>query len=185
MMRWVLGAGLGLVGLAAPAVAKDAAPCPAGAVCASVPATVAAQVMKAGYRALLTTDRGGDPEVQSTAEGYDWQVYFYDCENHAQCAALQFSIGFKPDPIHTAARANKWNATQRFGQMAVTDDGGLTVSHDLSTVGGVNPVNFADQISWWTSVIAQIEKFFAAERAGPASPAPARGAVSGKPIASR
>jgi hypothetical protein len=170
MRNWVLPL-LAAMAWATPAAAKDTTPCPKDLICASDPESVAAQVLRAGYKALLGKDKVGDPQIESAAEGYDWQVLFYDCENHAQCASVQFYIAFKADPTRTPALANQWNLTKRFGQMSVTDKGGIRISYDLSTVGGIPPANFNDQISWWASIIGQFDKFIADQDAAARTPA--------------
>jgi len=45
--------------------------------------------------------------------------------------------------------------------MAARDDGGLSLSFDVTTVGGLNRTNFADALDWWGVMLGQLRTFFA------------------------
>jgi hypothetical protein len=147
---------------AAPAAAQDKNACPAGLICASDPATVKAALEKAGLKVTQSTDDGGDPML-SANNGYDFDVYFYDCVDHKQCDALRFEIIFAKDPTNTNDLANKWNSSKRFIQMSVTPEGKLRAAYDLSTIGGITPANFADVMDWWQTMSNELDKFFKAQ----------------------
>lgn len=89
------------------AAAKDDKACPTGLVCASAPATVVKALHDAGYKAKLTVDKVGDPMIETSAAGYDFEVMFYGCEEKRQCDSLQFYHGFEAGTENTAAYANK------------------------------------------------------------------------------
>ena len=144
---------------ASPAAAQDKNPCPAGLVCASDPATVKAAMEKAGLKVTQSTDDGGDPML-SANNGYDFDVYFYDCVDHKQCDALRFEVVFKQDGTNTVDLANKWNASKRFLQMSLIKDGKLRAAYDVATIGGINQANFADILDWWQSMSNELDKFF-------------------------
>jgi len=156
--------GLGVAALllfaAAPSYAADNAPCGANMVCASDPQSVVRALQKAGYKAELSKDARGDPKINSAANGYDFVVYFYDCKDNVHCAALQFSVQFVDDGKNTPELANKWNKNKRFVQMAVTDDDDLTISYDVTTLGGLNQANFADVVDWWQTMLGELRRFF-------------------------
>ena len=158
--------------LAAPARATDKEPCAAGMVCASKPETIAAEMRGAGYRATMGTDGEGDPSIDSAGSGYDFSVFFYGCEQAKSCDSIQFYASFENDQGHDTAMINRWNNTKRFGQLALEDDGDLVLRRDLSTVGGLTPKNFADELDWWTTTLGEFSRFLAENREEAAPSAP-------------
>lgn len=162
MKRRIIGcAVLALMMVGSPAIAADSEPCPAGLICASDPKGVAAALQELGYRAALGKDEdSGRPEISSAASGYNYTVYFYDCEKEAKCASLQFNISFSDDGGNTVELANKWNLNKRFLQMSVNDKKTLYASYDVTTVGGLTKKNFADVVDWWSVMLGELSKFF-------------------------
>lgn len=147
--------------LAGVAQAADREPCGKGLVCASAPETVVEALRKAGYKAVLSqSETTGNPMVESAANGYDFNIFFYECEEKKSCASLQFGISFSPEEGNTPELANEWNRRMRFMQMAVDANKVLSVNYDLSTIGGLNQKNFADVAEWWASMLGQLHKFF-------------------------
>lgn len=151
---------LAAVGLAsAPARAADE--CSDLLICATRPAEIAQTIQTFGYKAELKTDKGGDPMITSAADGSAFSIYFYDCKDHAACGSIQFRAWYDKDDANSAQLANEWNLTKRFGQMAFDPkDGTLMLNHDVSMVGGLNRPNFGDVFEWWTSILAEANKFF-------------------------
>lgn len=143
-----------------PAVAADTAPCGKGLVCASVPAGVAEAIGAAGYKAQLGTDDLGDPRIKSAANGYDFNIFFYDCDKGKACAGLQFQISFADDGKNTLALANEWNRKKRFAQMSIEPDKTLRVSYDVTTKGGMTAANFADVVDWWAVMMGELRVYF-------------------------
>lgn len=129
-------------------------------VCASAPQTIVAALQKAGYKAVLGKDGRGDPMVESAASGYEYTIYFYECEDNRQCASLQFLISFEEDGTNTPELANRWNSIKRFGQMSVDEDGNLDMRYDVTTLGGLTQANFADAVDWWATMLGQLPRFF-------------------------
>lgn len=142
------------------ASAKDADDCLPGLICASAPATIVKGVQDAGYKAKLDKDDGGDPMVSSSASGYDYDIYFYDCEAHVQCGSIQFAINFAAEGFETPALVNEWNAANRMGKAYIDGKKRFVLRHDMSTIGGVNSKNFADTVDWWASTLGEMAKFW-------------------------
>lgn len=140
--------------------AADPAPCSPGLVCASKPQTIVDALLAAGYKARLTKDGEGDPKIESAANGYDFSIFFYDCQQGRNCASIQFQVSFADDGKNTPELANEWNRSKRFLQMSVGKDNGLRVCYDVTTVGGLNSKNFADVIDWWAGMMGQLNRFF-------------------------
>ncbi len=171
MAWWHWTAAALLAGYAGTASAKDSAPCPKDLICASAPETVGGAMIRAGYQGLVDTDNEGDPMIVSSAAGYKFNILFYDCEAHKECASLQFSMRLTPSKPRDLAFVNKWNSEKRFAQMALTKDGDLRVTHDMTTIGGVTRVNFTDTVEWWSSLLGALDAFLDANPAtSPAAP---------------
>jgi hypothetical protein len=159
------------------AQAQDAAqtvqaPCGKDQVCANAPQSVFAAMEKAGYKPKLTTDGQGDPMIESDESVYHFDVYFYGCnDKHTNCDSLRFEVLFEKAPENTPELANKWNATKRFLQAYVRDDGQMALAYDLAMIGGLNQRNFGDVLDWWDSQLGELSKFFKKELNLPDTPA--------------
>jgi hypothetical protein len=168
-MRGMTFAGFALaLGLGQAAMAADKDPCAASMVCASAPQTVVSALQAAGYKAVLKKSTNtGNPMIESAAAGYDFRVYFYECEANKACGSLQFRTDFADDGGNSAALANLWNKEKRFSQMSFdAEDKSLSFSYDVTTVGGLNQKNFADVIDWWATMLGQLGAFFKAHPNG-------------------
>jgi hypothetical protein len=153
---WPLAAAASLMG----ACTARAESCPAGTVCAADPEGIAKLMQDEGYRAKLGKAPDGDPMIESAA-GYDFILHFYQCTGGQDCKSLQFLTTFKDDGANTPELANRWNKAKRFGQMSARDDGSLSVSYDVTTVGGLTRANFADVVDWWAVLMNELRQFFA------------------------
>lgn len=151
-----------LLGLASgSAYAADKDPCAKDMVCASDPQTIVAALQAAGYKAVLHKSKNtGNPVIDSAAAGYDFNIFFYECQENKACGSLQFSSNFGDDGTNTAELANLWNKTKRFSQMSLDDDKSLNFSYDVTTIGGLNQKNFADVIDWWATMLGELGRFF-------------------------
>ncbi len=160
LTKWTVG--VALAGTAfSQAQAADKEPCGKAMVCASDPQSVVSAIQAAGYKAVLKNSKTtGNPMIDSAAAGYNYSIFFYECEEKKDCASLQFSISFADDGANTPELANLWNKTKRFSQMAVDDDKSLSFSYDVTTLGGLNQKNFADVVDWWATMLGELGRFF-------------------------
>jgi hypothetical protein len=135
--------------------------CGAGVICASNPQGMVDAIKALGYKAVLQKDPDGDPEIDTSASGYDYTIYFDDCNNHVNCDTVQFYISFDKDPANSEKLANEWNLTRRMGKMYFDPkDGSITMDYELSTVGGLSPKNFADVLAWWETCLGELQTFY-------------------------
>jgi len=153
-------AALAALFFAGSAQAADKDPCGTSMVCASAPKTIVDALQKAGYKATLDKDDDGDPMIDSAANGYNFTVYFYECEQAKNCGSLQFVASFEDDGTNNAQLANEWNNKKRFIQLSVDDEKSLNARYDITTVGGFNQKNFADTIDWWAHMLGELGQFF-------------------------
>ncbi|KKW92745.1 YbjN domain-containing protein [Sphingobium chungbukense] len=161
MKRIAMAVAMGIVATASPSWAADADPCGDGLVCASDPQSVVRALQAEGYKAALDKSKTtGNPLIESAANGYNFTIFFYECEQAKKCGSLQFQLSFEDDGGNTPELANKWNKDKRFSQMSVWDDHSLALAYDVTTVGGLNQKNFADVIDWWAVMLGEAAKFF-------------------------
>ncbi|MGH6780707.1 MAG: YbjN domain-containing protein [Sphingomonadaceae bacterium] len=162
---------LGLT-VAFPASAADTEKCATNMVCASNPQSVVDGLQNAGFKAKLDKDSTGDPMVTSAASGYNFTVFFYECEKAASCASVQLNASFEADDQHSAGYANDWNRKKRFIQASVNDKKEVELRYDVTTIGGINQRNFKDVIEWWSSMLGEYSNFVAARPKEEAASAP-------------
>ena len=112
-----------------------------------------------GYAAELTVDATGDPMIRSGANGTRFQVLFYNCTEHRDCATVQFHVGYDLKTAPTLDSINEWNRSQRFGSAHLDkeNDPILEMDVDLDD-GGVAPLLFIDNLEFWTSAMGRFEK---------------------------
>ncbi|MFL6845857.1 MAG: YbjN domain-containing protein [Allosphingosinicella sp.] len=113
----------------------------------------------AGYAAKLGTDKVGDPMITSGASGTSFQIFFYNCTDHKQCATVTFHSGYDLTESPGLERMNEWNRGNRFGRAYLDkeNDPILEMDVDLDD-GGLAPLLFIDNVEFWTSVLADFEK---------------------------
>jgi hypothetical protein len=137
--------------------------CATGVICASNPQGMVDAIRALGYKAVLEKDSNGDPMISTAASGYEYTIYFDECNNHVNCETVQFFIAFEKDSVNSEKLANEWNLTRRMGKMYFDPkDGSLTMDYELSTVGGLSQANFADVVAWWDTCLGELGTFFQA-----------------------
>ena len=141
----------GLLVTAAPAVAENVRP--------QDPGSVVRALIGGGYEATLGKDGVGDPMITSKVAGTTYQIFFYNCTNHLNCATVQFHSGYHLQKPVTLDQINQWNSSQRFGRAYLdkVSDPILEMDVDLDD-GGVAPLLFIDNIEFWASVVPKFEQ---------------------------
>jgi hypothetical protein len=122
-------------------------------------AEVADWLRKSGYKAELTKDDGGDPLIDSAADGHDFKIYFYDCSEAKRCKALQFSAGFDTKEGLTLEKANEWNRKNRYLKAYLDDEGDPYVQYDVNVNAGRTTAGLDDDFGVWTGMIGDFTKF--------------------------
>ncbi|SFZ85404.1 Putative sensory transduction regulator [Devosia enhydra] len=125
---------------------------------ASAPEDVASEMQRLGYRAQLTTDNVGDPQIKSAAGGSNFLVWFYDCQDGNECGSIQFSVGFDTPSGLDLAVANEWNQQNRYGKAHLDDERDPYVQMDIAINGGMSPELFADNLKLWEDIVARFKQ---------------------------
>lgn len=152
-------------GWSMPALA--AGDCPPSYICANDPEGVVKTLQVLGYKAVLDKSSAtGNPKIASSAAGFNYELFFYGCDKGQGCNSLGFLASFDKDPANSAELVNEWNREKRFSTMSYDPkDGSVSISYDLSTVGGLSQPNFADVVTWWETMLGQVRVFFDAHPA--------------------
>lgn len=155
------------VGIAASAWSVAA---PAQLVRAQDPQSVVNALQNAGYKAVIGTDKIGDPMITSGVSGTTYQIFFYNCTEHKECATVQFHSGYDLSTPIPLERINEWNRSKRFGRAYLDkeNDPILEMDVDLDD-GGLSPALLIDNVEFWTSILGDFEKFIGFSAAEPAS----------------
>jgi hypothetical protein len=141
------------------AAAAMAIPAQDQSVRAQDPGSLVAALQKGGYAAKVGTDKVGDPMITSGVSGTTFQIFFYNCTDHKNCATVQFHSGYDLREPVSLERINEWNRSQRFGRAFLDkeNDPILEMDVDLDD-GGLPPLLFIDNIEFWTSIIGNFER---------------------------
>jgi hypothetical protein len=123
------------------------------------PGSVVEALRGGGYAATLGTDKVGDPMVTSGVGGTTFQVFFYNCTDHRECATVTFHSGYDLNNTVSLEQINAWNRGKRFGRayLDAENDPILEMDVDLDD-GGVSPLLFIDNIEFWASVLGDFER---------------------------
>jgi len=132
----------------------SAAPLPDGGVTAP---EVARVLQSKGFQAEVTTDKRGEPLVQSSSGGAKFGVYFYECKGQ-RCSSIQFSSGFSGTGI-TAAKIAEWNRTKRFGRAYQDDEKDPWVEMDVDVEHGANTDALANDLDRWIAVMGEFMRY--------------------------
>ncbi|MFO7853818.1 MAG: YbjN domain-containing protein [Paracoccaceae bacterium] len=140
-----------IVGAADPgaAAAQDAA-----AVSAADPDSVVRALRTLGFRGTRTEDPYGDPMIESSAEGVDFNILFYGCEGNVDCTVIQFRAGFDLEDGTTLAAVNEWNAARIFGKAFLDEENDPFVEMTLEMSRPMPFDTFAANHEWWRAVLA-------------------------------
>ena len=123
------------------------------------PQSLVTALKAAGYTAQLGTDRVGDPMITSGFNGTTFQIFFYNCTDHRECATVTFHSGYDLASSPTLEHMNVWNRGKRFGRayLDTENDPILEMDVDLDD-GGLSALLFIDNIEFWASVLGEFER---------------------------
>ena len=143
----------------AAALLAFASPASAQLVRAQDPQSLVRALQGAGYTARLGTDKVGDPMITSGASGTTFQIFFYNCTEHLECATVQFHSGYDLSTAPDLTQINDWNRRKRFGRayLDAENDPILEMDVDLDD-GGLSPALFIDNIEFWTTILGEFER---------------------------
>ena len=135
---------------ASPAPVQRAAP---GKVSVADPPSLVAALQKAGYKAKLTQEEG-KPEIESSAAGATFYLYFQNCESKEGCEDIMVQSAYNMDKDQvTVETINDFNRDNRWARAYLDKDRDACVEMDLDLVQGVTPEYLASQFAIWKEVL--------------------------------
>lgn len=120
---------------------------------------IAALIQDEGYRALVGTDGVGDPMISSSANGYDFDVFFYGCTDGENCRDVQFSVTFDLEDGMSLTRAQDFNLEKRWAKVYLDEESDPRLEMDVNMYGGVSATNFNDTLDWWVIIMNEFIEF--------------------------
>lgn len=133
-------------------------PAQAQMVRAQDPASVVSALQEGGYSAKLGIDKVGDPMITSGAGGTTFQIYFYNCTEHKECATVQMHSGYDLREPVSLERINEWNRMKRFGRAYLDSENDPILEMDIDLDdGGLSRLLFLDNIEFWAILLGQFE----------------------------
>ncbi len=128
---------------------------PEGMISAADPQTIIDLLQSKGFRASLTTDSYGDPQIETAAEGVDYTVDFYGCTDGANCDSVLFTVGFNMDDGTTYEYINEWNKTHAIAGAYVDEEMDPFLDMYVLTKSGVPSETFDAAIDEWTMTLSE------------------------------
>lgn len=110
-----------------------------------------------GYRAAIDADSAGDPMINSAVSGTDFSIFFFGCENNADCKWLVFRVGYDMSDGSTLQAMNDWNKDKLFGRAYLDDENDPWLEMAVNVDFGVTRANFADTFDWWEVIVGEFE----------------------------
>jgi hypothetical protein len=129
-----------------------------GPVTARDPQSVVDALLELGFRASLTEDSYGDPLIESSAEGVDFNVLFYGCEDNVECSVIQFRAGFDLEGGTTLEAINEWNAGRIFGKAFLDEENDPFVEMALEMRAPMPLESFEANHEWWRTVLVGFQR---------------------------
>ena len=149
-------ASIGAQGAPASTAAPRAAP---GKVSVADPPSLVAALQKAGYKAKLTQDEG-KPEIESSAAGATFYLYFQNCESKDGCEDIMVQAAYDMDkdgvPLE---KINDFNRDNRWARAYLDKDRDPVIESDLMFVGKqMDEAAFIESIKAWDDALGRFHK---------------------------
>ena len=141
---------------AAPTPVQKAAP---GKVSVGDPASLVAALQKAGYKAKLTYDEG-KPEIESSAAGATFYLYFQNCESKDGCedVMIQSAYDMAKDAV-TLKMINDFNRDNRWARAYLDKEDDPVIESDLVFVAKQMDENaFIESVKAWDGALGRFHQ---------------------------
>jgi hypothetical protein len=144
-----------------PAVLVAIAAVPAAAECLSdfSPASIAAELADAGYKADIGATDQGQPLIETGMQGSKVTIFLFGCAEGAGCTGLTLRTGFNLEPGMTYERINQWNYDNRLSRAFLDNEMDPYIEGDITFVGGISHENLLAGVSGFESQLAAFKDF--------------------------
>jgi len=121
---------------------------------------IVAIMQEEGYRAKGGVDNEGYPEIESSAQGVNFWVQFYNCtgEIKTPCSSISFATWLTPNETPTMEALNTFNAENRYVRAFLDSAGNTVLVMDIEAAGGVTPDNIGSWLGWWDTQLGEFLK---------------------------
>jgi hypothetical protein len=140
----------------APPPVQKAAP---GKVSVADPASLVAALQKAGYKAKLTYEEG-KPEIESSAAGATFYLYFQNCESKDGCedVMIQSAYDMAKDAV-SLQTINDFNRDNRWARAYLDKESDPVIESDLMFVGKqMDEASFIEGVKAWDDALGRFHK---------------------------
>lgn len=120
---------------------------------------LAALVQSEGYDANIGVDAVGDPLITSSANGYNFDIFFYGCADGANCRDITFTVTFDLDDGMSLTKAQDFNREKRWIKVYLDEESDPVVEMDYNLYGGVSAENFTDTLDWWVLMMDEFIEY--------------------------
>lgn len=130
-----------------------------GKVSVADPPSLVAALQKAGYKAKLTQDEG-KPEIESSAAGATFYLYFQNCESKEGCEDIMVQSAYDMDKDGVALeKINDFNRDNRWARAYLDKDRDPVIESDLMFVGKqMDEAAFIESIKAWDDALGRFHK---------------------------
>ena len=122
------------------------------------PQSVVSALQDLGYRAELSADSEGDPQISSAIEGSMFRITFYGCDANVNCSAMNFASGFDLSTPLSWEVVNEWNRTKLVGRVYVDEENDPFIDFFIDAQGGLPRDVFESVMSRWGVAVASFKK---------------------------
>ena len=146
--------------LGAAAMAAQPVPATPGAkVSIADPNSLVTALQKAGYKAKLTFEEG-KPEIESSAAGATFYLYFQNCESKEGCEDVMVQSAYDTDKDAVSLETiNKFNKDNRWARAYLDDERDPVLETDLLFAGKqMDEAAFIEGIKAWDDVLGRFHK---------------------------
>ncbi|WP_083095936.1 YbjN domain-containing protein [Pseudophaeobacter leonis] len=111
-----------------------------------------------GAEVEVLEDNVGDPQLEVDYYGTEFTVFYYGCDNGADCDSIQFYSGYAMGGSVRLKTLNEYNAEKRWVRAYVAEDGAVKLEMDVFLgKDGVSADDFATMVSLWSRHMADFE----------------------------
>lgn len=145
--------------LIAAAMLVSATAASAQSVSAAYPDSIAAALLKQGYKAEVTTDNTGDPMIRSAASGWNFRIVFYGCEDNRACQDVMFTAGFDMSDGMALPSVNSWNQNKLVGRVYLDDEDDPHIVHFVAGLDGMPGPAFDRLMQRWETALGEFADY--------------------------
>ncbi len=101
----------------------------------------------------------GDQIVRTSADGVNFDIYFYGCTPdpppYHRCDSMQYAAGWTNDSGVTTDRLNEWNRENRFLRAYISSKGSVFGEMDVDVTPGLDYSALNRSLDRWRSAIGK------------------------------